>query len=363
MSTVRETVPPVTPEKPPVPRPAPPWRRHRLRWLMIAVALVAVVIGVRVWLGGRARVTTDDAQIEGHIVPVIAKVGGYVAAVDAQENRAVVAGRVLVQLDDRDLRARLAEAEAQLAAAQAVAGAGRSVGEAEARTAAARANIAQAEAAERRARADLTRYRTLAESNIISRQQLEQAEATATSAAAQLAAARDQAAAATAGERAATSQHEAAGAARDEAALQLSYARVVAPANGVISRKAVEVGQLVQPGQQLMTLVPLEDVWVVANLKETQLRGVDPGDPVDIHVDSDPSRPRTGQVESISPATGAKFSLLPPDNATGNFTKVVQRVPVRIRLVSPNDPAHPLRPGMSVKVTIHTRGSATTSPR
>jgi membrane fusion protein (multidrug efflux system) len=236
-----------------------------------------------------------------------------------------------------------------------VAGSGGAVGEAGAHSAAARANIAQAEAAERRASADVARYRTLAASNIISRQQLDQAEAAAATATAQLAAARNQATAANAGERAATGQLEGARATRDEAALQLSYARVTAPTQGVISRKAVEVGQLVQPGQQLMSVVPLSDIWVVANLKETQLHGVDPGDAVEIRIDSDPSRPRAGRVESISPATGAKFSLLPPDNATGNFTKVVQRVPVRIRFVGANDPAHPLRPGMSVKVTIRKR--------
>jgi len=146
----------------------------------------------------------------------------------------------------------------------------------------------------------------------------------------------------------------AARATRDQAALQLSYTRITAPANGVVSKKAVELGQLVQPGQPLMTVVPLEDVWVTANLKETETADVTPGDSADITVDAYQGVHFRGHVESLSPATGAKFSLLPPDNATGNFTKVVQRIPVRIHLDSPVDPAHMLRPGMSVVATIKT---------
>ena len=135
----------------------------------------------------------------------------------------------------------------------------------------------------------------------------------------------------------------------------LSYARVTAPVDGIASRKSVEVGQLVQPGQQMLVAVPLSDVWVVANLKETQLYHVDPGDRAEIVADSYAGRKYAARVESLSPATGAKFSLLPPDNATGNFTKVVQRVPVKIRLTGRQDPARPLRPGMSVRVTIWRR--------
>src|SRR2546430_6950042 len=138
-------------------------------------------------------------------------------------------------------------------------------------------------------------------------------------------------------------------------ALNLSYTRITAPAEGVVSKKTVEVGQLVQPGQPPMSLVPLGDVWVTANLKETQTADLSPGDPADFTVDAYPGRHFSGHVESLSPATGAKFSLLPPDNATGNFTKVVQRIPVRIRLDGKNDAAHPLRPGMSVNVTITTK--------
>jgi membrane fusion protein (multidrug efflux system) len=142
---------------------------------------------------------------------------------------------------------------------------------------------------------------------------------------------------------------------RDQAALQLSYTRIITPLGGVVSKKSVELGQLVQPGQPLMSIVPLDDVWITANLKETETADVSPGDAVEVTVDAYPGKQLQGHVESLSPATGARFSLLPPDNATGNFTKVVQRVPVRIRLDQPNDAAQPLRPGMSVNVTITTK--------
>jgi membrane fusion protein (multidrug efflux system) len=355
MSTAPQN-PPVSPPEP-EPRAEAPVkpRGSRRGWILAVVALVVVGVLARAFLGSRGRVTTDDAQIEGHIVPVVAKVGGYVAEVRVQENQSVHASDPLVRLDDRDLRARLAEADAQVASAGAMAGSGAAPGEARARVAAARATVLQAEASARKARADLERFRALAEHDIISRQQLDQSQAAAASASAQLAAAREQALAAAAAERGARGQLEGANAAREAAALQVSYAVITAPLDGVVSRKAVEVGQLVQPGQQVMSVVPLSDIWVVANFKETQLRGIDPGDAVDIRVDSDPSARHQGRVESISPATGAKFSLLPPDNASGNFTKVVQRVPVRIRFTERNDPAHPLRPGMSVKVTVHTR--------
>ena len=221
--------------------------------MIMGVILVGILIfGVRKWWFSRSHVSTDNAQVDGHIVPILPKVGGFVAEVRVEENHSVKAGDTLVVLDDRDLRARLAQTEADLAA------------------------------------------------------------------------------------------------------LQLSYTRITAPANGVVSKKAVELGQLVQPGQPLMTVVPLEDVWVTANLKETETADVTPGDSADITVDAYQGVHFRGHVESLSPATGAKFSLLPPDNATGNFTKVVQRIPVRIHLDSPVDPAHMLRPGMSVVATIKT---------
>ncbi len=214
--------------------------------------------------------------------------------------------------------------------------------------------MTQAEATARRSEDDLRRYRTLVERGIVSRQQLDAAETGAAAAQAALQAARDQVQAAQAGLRGAGSRAEAARAARDQAALMLSYARITAPVDGVVSRRSVEVGQLVQAGQPLMSVVPLQDIWVVANLKETEVKDVEHGDPVEITVDSYPGRKFRGHVESLSPATGARFSLLPPDNATGNFTKVVQRIPVRIRVEAGGDTLHPLRPGMSVRVVVDT---------
>ena len=189
----------------------------------------------------------------------------------------------------------------------------------------------------------------------MSGQQLDAAEAASTAAAAQLDAAEKQVLAAQAALSGADAKLASAVAQRDAAELNVAWSKIVAPAAGVVSRKSVEVGQLVSPGQPLMSVVPLDDVWVVANLKETEVGRVDPGDRAEIEVDAYPHLKFPAHVESISPATGAKFSMLPPDNATGNFTKVVQRIPVRLRLDGPQQPKYPLRPGMSVQATITTR--------
>ena len=320
---------------------APPKSSRRTVFMIMGVILLGLVIfGVRKWWFGRSHVSTDNAQVDGHIVPVLPKVGGYVVEVRVDENRAVKAGDTLVVLDDRDFRARLAQTEADLAALLATVSSRTRVGQAE-------AAVAQAQANALKARADLARIEPLAAQNIVSQQQLDAARAAAAAAEAQLAAA--QAMLVGADARVAASR-----AARDQAALQLSYTRIITPSAGIVSKKAVELGQLVQAGQPLMTVVPLEDVWVTANLKETETADVTPGDSADITVDAYKGMHVRGHVESLSPATGAKFSLLPPDNATGNFTKVVQRIPVRIHLDSPMDPVHPLRPGMSVVATIKT---------
>ena len=329
----------------PAPRPstpaAPPKSSRRTVFMIMGVILIGLVIfGVRRWWFGRSHVSTDNAQVDGHIVPVLPKVGGYVVEVRIDENQSVKAGDTLVVLDDRDLRARLAQTEADLAALLATVSSRTRVGQAE-------AAVAQAQANASKARADLARVEPLAAQNIVSQQQLDAARAAAAAAEAQLA----QAQAMLVG---ADARVAAARASRDQAALQLSYTRIITPSAGVVSKKAVELGQLVQPGQPLMTVVPLADVWVTANLKETETADVTPGDSADITVDAYKGMHVRGHVESLSPATGAKFSLLPPDNATGNFTKVVQRIPVRIHLDSPMDPVHPLRPGMSVVATIKT---------
>jgi membrane fusion protein (multidrug efflux system) len=330
----------VTPEQPAEPVKSGGSRRT-IFMIMGVVLLGLVAVGVRRWIYSLNHVSTDNAQVDGHIIPILPKVGGYVVDVRTDENRSVKAGDTLVVLDDRDFKARLAQAEADLAVALAGVSNRARVGQAE-------AQVAQAQANAEKAHADLERIKPLAEKDIVPKQALDAAEATARAADAALAAA--QAALLGADARVAAAR-----AARDQAALNLSYTRITAPSEGVVSKKTVEIGQLVQPGQPLMSEVPLSDVWVTANLKETQTADVTPGDPVDFTVDAYGGRHFSGQVETLSPATGAKFSLLPPDNATGNFTKVVQRIPVRIRLARKNDPVRPLRPGMSVNVTITTK--------
>src|SRR5213594_2795026 len=328
----------------PAPRPstaARPKSSRRTVFMIMGVILVGILIfGARKWWFARSHVSTDNAQVDGHIVPILPKVGGFVAEVRVEENHAVKAGDTLVVLDDRDLRARLAQTDADLAALLATVSSRTRVGQAD-------AAVAQAQANALKATADLARIEPLAAQNVVSQQQLDAARAAATAAAAQLASA--QAALVGADARVAAAR-----ASRDQAALQLSYTRIITPSAGVVSKKAVELGQLVQAGQPLMTVVPLEDVWVTANLKETETADVTPGDSADITVDAYKGTEFHGHVESLSPATGAKFSLLPPDNATGNFTKVVQRIPVRIRLDTPQSAEHPLRPGMSVVATIKT---------
>jgi membrane fusion protein (multidrug efflux system) len=329
------------PVEPPSAAPAAAGGRRRTVFAIMGVVLLVLVgLGVRRWIYGLSHVSTDDAQADGHIIPILPKVGGFVTEVRVDENRSVKAGDTLVVLDDRDYRARLAQASADLAVALAGVSNRARVGQAE-------AQVEQAQANALKAHADLDRLRPLALQDIVSKQQLDAAEAAASAADAALAAAQ-------AGLLAADARVGAARAARDQAALNLSYTRLTAPFFGVVSKKTVELGQLVQPGQPLMSVVPLDDVWITANLKETEIENVKPGEPVDFTVDAYPGLHFRGHVQSLSPATGARFSLLPPDNATGNFTKVVQRVPVRVR-PDKVDPAHPLRPGMSVVVTITTK--------
>ena len=317
-------------------------KRGRIFAVLGVVLLLLIAGGVRKWIWSRTHVSTDNAQVDGHILPVLPKVGGYVQSITVEENQAVKAGDTILTIDDKDLAAKLQQADADLAVALANVSSRQRVGQAD-------AAVRQAQANADKAHSDLERLQPLAEQGVVSRQQLDAAVTTARAADAALAAA--QAALSGADARVAAAR-----ASRDWAALQLSYTRIVAPTTGVVSKKSVEVGQLVQPGQPLMTVVPLNDVWVTANLKETETTHVVPGDTVTFSVDAYPGCHFGGRVESLSPATGARFSLLPPDNATGNFTKVVQRIPVRIRPVASIDcQGRELRPGMSVVATITTR--------
>ena len=265
---------------------------------------------------------------------------------------------------------RLAQANADLAAARAtVGGRGTGTGQAQAmvetasaQTAVQNANVDAARAQVVKAEADLARYSDLAAKNIVSQQQLDAAKAQAAAMRAQLVAVQRQATAAganvegmQAGVRLAQARLGAAAASRDNAALQLSFTKITAPASGAISKKLVEVGQLVQPGQTLMNITSDTGLFITANFKETQLDKLRVGQTVELEVDAYDGAKIEGVIESISAATGARFTLLPPDNASGNFTKVVQRVPVRIRITKGLDAARPLRIGLSVIAHVNTK--------
>ena len=347
------------------PRP----KRRRIPVIIVGVlALGLAVWGLNRYLYSRHHVSTDNAQVDGHITLIAPRIAAFVTRILVDDNQHVQAGDTLVMLDDRDLKVTLQQAEADLHQAEAAVGSRGRAGQTQAElqatraeAASAQASVGAAEADYHKAAADVERYRKLAAQKIVSAQQFDAAEAAAAQAAAKLEAARRQAAAAGsqvsasgAAVRSADAHLAAAQAAVENTKLQLSYAYITAPVSGTVARRNAEVGALVQVGQTLMSIVPDEDVWVTANLKETQLTHVRVGDRATFTVDAYPGRKFEGRVESLSPATGARFALLPPDNATGNFTKVVQRVPVRIAVDQPTGAPVPLRPGMSVDVTIET---------
>jgi membrane fusion protein (multidrug efflux system) len=317
--------------------------------ILAIVALGAIGWGVKNYIYGRSHETTDNAQVDGSIVPVLAKVGGFVKSIAVVENQPVKAGQVIVEIDDSEYAVRLTQADAELSAAAAAAG-GRGIdGQAEAliRSAESQRQVVDAQILSARA---------------VSKQQLDAAQAAFDQANANLVAAERQANSATAqlsnaeaGSKFAQARLAGAKATRDNAALQLSYTKVVAPLTGTVSRKQIEVGQLVAPGQPLLTLVADTSVWINANFKETQLADIRVGQPVELEVDSYPGCVAEGKVESLSAATGAKFALLPPDNSTGNFTKVVQRLPVRIQVTKGCGADRPMRPGMSVTAAVKTK--------
>ena len=341
----------------------------------IIVAIVAVVIvialiwGIKTFIYSRGHETTDNAQVDGHIVPVLAKVGGYVTAVLVQDNDFVRKGQTLVRIDDSEYKVKVAQAEADLAAAQSTAGGRQFTGQSQAAVAtatgnrfAADAQIQAALANQRKANADLARMRDLVAKQIVSAQQLDAAQAAAAAAAADVESLQRQAAAAggavqnaQAGVRLAQAKLQAEQAALDNAKLQLGYTDVQAPETGTISKKQVEIGQLVQPGQTMMSIVADTGTWVTANFKETQLNKMVVGQPVAFEVDAYPGCEAVGKLQSLSGATGARFALLPPDNATGNFTKVVQRLPVRVAITKGCGASRPLRPGMSIVAHVDTK--------
>lgn len=338
----------------------------RKRLLIGAVGAVALAYIGHAWWFSAHYVETDNAQVDGHIIPVSPKIGGFITRINVSENQRVKAGDVLITIDDRDYRSKLRQAEADLAQAISATGRGAEAGQAVAQLAAAsaqaeaaRADIAQAQADFDRSTRDAERLRALIEKKIISPQQYETADAAMRSAKARLQSAREAARAATqqvsaagAALRGADARLESVSAARDIAAHQLADTRIIAASDGMVSQKTVEVGQLVQVGQPMMNLVALHDIWVMANIKETQVRDIKIGNAVRVEMDSYPGVEWLGTVESLSPATGSKFTLLPPDNATGNFTKIVQRIPLRVRLNPGQHKEFVLRPGMNAVVRV-----------
>jgi membrane fusion protein (multidrug efflux system) len=343
--------------------------------VLILLVLVGGGFGMTKYVHSMHHEETDDAQIEANISPVIPRIAGYVVDIRVKDNQYVKAGDTLVILDSRPEQIKLQEAEAALRSAQS------NLGLANASTAASHATVstyeanvstasAQIEAAKvtlQRANQDYERYSNLIKDHSITQQQFEQAEAAKLTAERQLQVLMDQKNAATRQTSAAASQTNATAqqvnianasiqqrmADIDNAKLQLSYTVITAPQDGRVSKVNAMLGQLLQPGQMLFSIVADTNPWVVANFKETQMSKMRPGQRVTIHVDAFPGQPVEAKVASFSPATGARFSLLPPDNASGNFVKVVQRMPVRIEFTGNEPLIKQLRPGLNVDVDVH----------
>ena len=365
-STSTITEPAMTPPVPPKAAKSDAPKRSRLPFILGALVIGGGFWAFKTLTYTSAHESTDNAMIDGHVIPVLAKVGGFVTAVRVAENDHVALNGPVVTIDDREFKVRLASADAELAAARATTGGGGQaqamVATASAQTASQNANVDAARAQVVRAEADLTRYADLAAKNIVSQQQLDAAKAQVAATRAQLVAVQRQVSAAganvegmQAGVRLAQARLGVATAARDNAALQLSFTNITAPTAGMVSKKLVEVGQLVQPGQTLMNITADTGLFITANFKETQLEKLRVGQVVELEVDAYGGATIEGVVESISAATGARFTLLPPDNASGNFTKVVQRVPVRIRITKGLDAVRPLRIGLSVVAHVATK--------
>jgi membrane fusion protein, multidrug efflux system len=378
----------------------------RTKWGLILFGFAILTAVFFLWRYLKSYESTDDAQIDGHVNSVSARISGYVLKLNVEDNQYVEKGTVLVEIDPADLEGAVAEARAQYDDAQAqasaaginvpitdvstssqVSGAQGGVSGAQAGISAAReqferakSQVVEADANNTKAQSDLVRYKQLLDKQEISQQQYDQAVDSAQSAAATLQAARANADAYAAQIQQAQSKLEQADAdlrnagnrahtmrviraraesaqavaqqkkvALEQAELNLSYTKIMAPVSGVVSNRTVEVGQNVQPGQEMMKVIPLDeaDLWVTANFKETQLRKMKPGLPADIEVDAN-GKTYKGHVDSVAGASGARFSLLPPENATGNYVKVVQRIPVKIVFDKGEIKEHELRPGMSV---------------
>lgn len=350
--------------------PAPPKKKRR------GVALPIVVLallagggwyGYNWWINGRFMVSTDDAYIEGDIATISPKVTGYVAKVNVVANQQVKAGDVLATLDDGDYRNALDQAEAQIATEQLslqridsqIEGAKASVSQAQAQKVALEAAVRGAEINQRRASELRAKSVGTAADLDTANTALDQAKANLVAGDANIKVAEANVALLQAQRKEAEGSIRTLEIQRDKAARDLSFTVLKAPYDGVVGNRSVQEGDLVSPGQRLMALVPTRQLYIDANFKETQIQHLVPGSRVSVHVDAYDDKPIVGTVESISPASGSVFSLLPPENATGNFTKVIQRVPVRIALPQDALDTGRLRAGLSVVVDVDTRTAPT----
>ena len=352
--------------------PAPKAKKKGLGKKPVILAVLAAALafggyeGFHWWTDGRFMVSTEDAYVQADITILSAKISGYVQSVAITNNQSVKAGELIAKIDDGDYRLALQSAKDKLATQQsAIMRIGRQIEAGRASATQADAQIAAAQAEAERAASDYSRQQQLAKSDYTSRAALENAKASRDRADANVKSAQAALAAAQAnvevlsaqqneGKRLAAELQTAV----EKAERDLSFTEIRAPVDGVIGNKAMEVGTYVQPGARLAALVPLTSVHVDANFKETQLVSLKPGQKVHVKVDAFPDSDIVGTVESVSPASGAVFSLLPPENATGNFTKIVQRVPVRVAVSPEVAQQGLLRPGLSVVVDVDTRTSA-----
>ncbi|HWY27369.1 MAG TPA: HlyD family secretion protein [Candidatus Angelobacter sp.] len=385
-------------------------KRPQARMWLIIAGIVLVVAIVFAWRYFASYESTDDAQVDGHLMPLSARISGYILKVNVNDNQFVQAGAVLAEIDPKDFQVAVDKAQADVDDAQATAqsmgidvpitsinttsqvssseadveGARAGVIAAQQQYDAAKAQLLQAEANDVKAQNDVARYKLLVDKQEVSQQQYDQALAAARSSTQAIAGAKASAAAAeqavhqarskllqseatlrssqTGPQQVAVTRARAAAAeaavkqkqsALEQAQLNLQYTRITAPIDGVVMKNA-EVGMNVAPGQQLFNVVPLNDIWITANFKETQLKNMRPGQRVQISVDAN-GRKYKGHVDSMAGTSGSRLSLLPPENATGNYVKVVQRIPVKIVLEPGEDPDHYLRLGMSVEPKVYVK--------
>jgi membrane fusion protein (multidrug efflux system) len=327
-----------------------PWyRRISKRVLLVATLILAIAaVSPFAWNYIESYESTDDAQIDGHIDPLSPRINGTVIAVHAENNDRVKAGELLVEIDPRDYEVAVAQAKARLELAVA------QVASAKQDYAASQANVRENDADNFRAQRDAKRFSSLLDQQVVAQNEYDQYTAVARVDAAKVDSAREAAGSALKTIAAREADADAAKAALDQALLNLSYTKIYAPANGIVGRRTVELGSRIEPGQTLMFVTETDEIWVTADFKETQLAQMHRGEKVTIHVDTF-GRDYTGWVRNLPGASGDRFSLLPAENATGNYVKVVQRLPVRIEFDRGQDPEHHLHPGMSVEPSVWLR--------